>query len=65
MNFSGDWDDDDEVDEWLEHHLHPWGACMDALTEIEGCAEEDFETSRSEDDEGRTYLHVWCEPDPD
>lgn len=63
MSFNGDWDDEEAVEYWEEHHLYPWGACVHAIMEHEGCTEETLERTKSEDDEGRVFLHVWCEPE--
>jgi len=64
MNYRGSWDDEDAVEYWKEHHLFPWGACVDAIKEHEGCTDETLEKTTSKDDEGRTFLHVWCDPEP-
>lgn len=59
--YDGDWDDEDAVANRREHHLNPWGACVDGIIDQGECSSiEEFETSRSEDDKGNKYFHAWC-----
>lgn len=65
LQFSSDWDNEEEVEYWYEHRLDPWGECVEELLEESECdSVEDLSESTSEDDEGHEFLHTWCDDQP-